>query len=231
VLTVSYRGFGESEGVPSEKGLQRDAQAALDFVAQDEQLSKLPLIVYGLSLGGAVAIDVTSRNPHKVSALILENTFTSIPDIVRAWPIIGRLSFACTQRWNSASKLSKIPPTLPILFCSGRKDSVVPPEHMDNLWRMSQQRGRKAVRKTRGGLVGFGLSGMGRLCASKASFEEVEGDGGVEVLSSLSGEQWVEPFDDYFQSYSRGGHVDTCIQSGYWSAMEKFIKKSIALRK
>ncbi|KAF9442943.1 alpha/beta-hydrolase [Macrolepiota fuliginosa MF-IS2] len=143
VLTVSYRGYGESGGIPSEKGLQRDAQAALEYLLHDPLLSQLPIIIYGLSLGGAVAIDVTSRNPDKIAALILENTFTSIPDIVRGWPIIGPFSFACTQRWNSASKLAKIPPNLPILFCSGRRDTVVPPSHMDRLWSIAQDRGRR----------------------------------------------------------------------------------------
>ncbi|KAF5359379.1 hypothetical protein D9756_003629 [Leucocoprinus leucothites] len=80
VLTVSYRGYGESEGVPSEKGLQRDAQAVLDFVWNDAELSKIPIIIYGLSLGGAVAIDVTSKNPEKRSLhLVKESTFLSLP--------------------------------------------------------------------------------------------------------------------------------------------------------
>lgn len=73
--------------------------------------------------------------------MILENTFTSIPNIVRGWPIIGFLSFVCTQRWNSASKISKIDPSIPIMFCSGKKDTLVPRTHMINLWLIAQERG------------------------------------------------------------------------------------------
>ncbi|KAK7450138.1 bem46 protein, variant [Stygiomarasmius scandens] len=68
VFLVSYRGYGHSEGRPSEKGLRRDAQAALDYVLTHPDLSKKPIIIHGHSLGGAVAIDLVSRNPTRVSA-------------------------------------------------------------------------------------------------------------------------------------------------------------------
>ncbi|KAF8699469.1 hypothetical protein AX14_000929 [Amanita brunnescens Koide BX004] len=142
VLMVSYRGYGLSDGSPTERGLRRDAQAALDFVLSQPRLAVSPVVVYGLSLGGGVAIDLTSRNPTKISALIIENTFTSLPDIVHGWPIIGMISFLCHQRWNSAAKIVRIPPTLPILMISGRRDEVVPPKHMNKLHQLALLRGR-----------------------------------------------------------------------------------------
>jgi len=141
VLLLSYRGYAKSKGVPSETGLRRDAQAALDHIKADAELSNVPLILYGLSLGGAVAIDLASRNPTEVSALIVENTFESLPRVVHDWPTIGHFSFLCTQRWNSSSKIGRIPPSTPILMMSGRRDRVVPPKHMDNLWTTAQKRG------------------------------------------------------------------------------------------
>lgn len=90
-----------------------------------------------------MAIDLTSRNSTKISALIIENTFTSLPDIVHGWPIIGVISFLCHQRWNSAAKIARIPPTLPILMISGRKDEVVPPDHMNKLHQLALLRGVK----------------------------------------------------------------------------------------
>ncbi|KAJ6577012.1 Alpha/Beta hydrolase protein [Mycena vulgaris] len=140
VLMVSYRGYAGSDGVPSEGGLRRDAQAALDHVRGDAELSKHPIILYGLSLGGAVAIDLASRNPSQISALIVENTFESLPRVVRGLPTIGPFSFLCTQRWNSASKIPRIPASTPILMMSGASDRIVPKTHMETLWQISQRR-------------------------------------------------------------------------------------------
>ncbi|KAF8231204.1 alpha/beta-hydrolase [Tricholoma matsutake] len=144
VLILSYRGYAHSEGSPSEKGLQRDAQAALDYLLADNHLAHKPIILYGQSLGGAVAIDLASRNPSKISALIVENTFTSLPGVVRGWPIIGVFSFLCFQRWNSASKLPRVPKDLPILMLSGDLDEVVPRRHMHTLWDIATKRGSVA---------------------------------------------------------------------------------------
>ncbi|PFH45875.1 hypothetical protein AMATHDRAFT_70997 [Amanita thiersii Skay4041] len=141
VLMVSYRGYGLSKGTPSEKGLRRDAQAALDHVISQPQLAKYPVVAYGLSLGGAVAIDLTNRNPTKISALIVENTFTSLPDVVHGWPLIGLFSVFCHQKWKSSARIGSIPPKLPILFLSGRLDQVVPPKHMELLFELALLRG------------------------------------------------------------------------------------------
>ncbi|KAF8629474.1 hypothetical protein AX15_003421 [Amanita polypyramis BW_CC] len=142
VLMVSYRGYGLSDGSPSEKGLRRDAQAALDYILSRPLLAASPVVIYGLSLGGAVAIDLASRNPTRISALIVENTFTSLPDIVHGWRYIGIISFLCHQKWNSAAKIIRLPPTLPILLLSGREDQVVPPKHMNRLHQLALMRGR-----------------------------------------------------------------------------------------
>ncbi|KAF8126871.1 Alpha/Beta hydrolase protein [Mycena galopus ATCC 62051] len=141
VLIVSYRGYGNSEGMPSERGLRLDAQAALDHVKSDAELSTTATILFGTSLGGAVAIDLASRNPSTVTALIVENTFTSLPAVVRDWPVVGLFSFLCFQKWNSASKVPRIPTTTPILMLSGTRDEVVPKKHMETLWDIVRKRG------------------------------------------------------------------------------------------
>lgn len=76
----------------------------------------------------------------QVSALIVENTFTSIPDIVKGIPVLRHISCLCTQRWNSASKVARLPASLPILMLSGLIDQVVPPSHMQKLWKVAESR-------------------------------------------------------------------------------------------
>ncbi|KAF7337151.1 Hydrolase-4 domain-containing protein [Mycena venus] len=156
VLMLSYRGSSDSH-VPRDTatqkgsrqnemddcilGLRLDAQAALDHVKSDSELSAVPTILFGTSLGGAVAIDLASRNPSAIQALIVENTFQSLPRVVRDWPLIGTFSFLCFQKWDSASKLPRIPTTTPILMLSGTQDEVVPRKHMEALWEIASKRG------------------------------------------------------------------------------------------
>ncbi|KAJ6461088.1 Alpha/Beta hydrolase protein [Mycena sanguinolenta] len=186
VLMVSYRGYGLSDGSPSEKGLQIDAQTALDYITSDPCLSKTPIILYGQSIGGAVSIDLASRNPSKIAAMILENTFTSLPSLVpHALPLLGPFAFLCHQKWDSASKVPLIPATTPILMLSGIADELVPKEHMRALWEAVARRG------------------------------ETKTPGGVEFSKGLERAKYVE--------FELGGHNDTCVQPGYWTAVADFV--------
>ncbi|KAH9940294.1 alpha/beta-hydrolase [Amylocystis lapponica] len=150
VFMLCYRGYGLSEGSPSEKGIRTDAQTALDYVTSHPALSRSPVILYGQSIGGAVAIDLASRNPYAIRALVLENTFLSIPRLMpSAFPVLGPFAFLCHQKWDSASRVPFIPRETPILMLSGVRDEVVPSEHMRTLWELVQQRA-PGVRRTEG---------------------------------------------------------------------------------
>lgn len=72
VLMLSYRGYGLSEGSPTEKGLKIDAQTALDFITNHAELGGTPIIFYGQSLGGAVAINLAADNKNVVSPSFAE---------------------------------------------------------------------------------------------------------------------------------------------------------------
>jgi fermentation-respiration switch protein FrsA (DUF1100 family) len=86
----------------------------------------------------------------QITALILENTFTSLPSLVpHALPLLGPFSFLCHQKWDSASKVPLIPATTPILMMSGLADELVPKEHMRALWEVVARRGET---KTPGGV-------------------------------------------------------------------------------
>ncbi|EIN04741.1 alpha/beta-hydrolase [Punctularia strigosozonata HHB-11173 SS5] len=142
VVMLSYRGYGHSDGSPSEKGLRIDAQTTLDYILHHDVLSRTPLILYGQSIGGAVAIDLASRNPTAIRALVLENTFLSLPRMVpHVLPALGPFSFLCHQKWDSASRLRRVPREAPVLMLSGLKDEVVPKEHMRELWAIAGRRG------------------------------------------------------------------------------------------
>ncbi|XP_078444350.1 alpha/beta-Hydrolases superfamily protein isoform X3 [Wolffia australiana] len=145
VLMLSYRGYGASDGYPSQHGIIRDAQAALDHLVQRTDIDTSQIFVFGRSLGGAVGAVLAKNNPNKVSGLILENTFTSILDMAGVmlpflkW-FIGHggskhprlLNFLVRSPWNTIDDIGQI--KQPILFLSGLQDEMVPPSHMQILY-------------------------------------------------------------------------------------------------
>lgn len=84
VLMLEYRGYGMSTGTPNEKGLMIDAQTGLDWIRNAKETKGNKIVVYGQSIGGAVAIQLVAKNQDAsdVIGLILENTFTSIPKLI-----------------------------------------------------------------------------------------------------------------------------------------------------
>ncbi|ERN11170.1 hypothetical protein AMTR_s00024p00196370 [Amborella trichopoda] len=119
VFMLSYRGYGESDGYPSQHGITRDAQAALDYLCQRTDIDPTKIVIFGRSLGGAVGSVLARNNPDKVSALILENTFTSILDMAGVvlpflrWFIGGTskgpkvLNFLVRSPWNTVEAIGE----------------------------------------------------------------------------------------------------------------------------
>jgi predicted esterase len=58
-------------------------------------------------------------------------------------PFLSPVTFLCHQKWDSATAMTKIPQSTPIIMLSGRRDEVVPPEHMDELWKIACENGEK----------------------------------------------------------------------------------------
>ncbi|KKK16922.1 hypothetical protein P175DRAFT_0467825 [Aspergillus ochraceoroseus IBT 24754] len=147
VLMLEYRGYGLSTGVPDETGLKVDAQTALDYIRQRAETAKSKIVVYGQSLGGAVAINLVATNEDRgdIAGLILENTFLSIRKLIPSvFPPARYLARFCHQTWTSEDVLPKIT-KVPILFLSGLKDEIVPPSHMMQLFTICNS-SRKAWR-------------------------------------------------------------------------------------
>ncbi|KAK4877423.1 hypothetical protein RN001_009929 [Aquatica leii] len=137
ILLVEYRGYGLSEGAPSEEGLYADARASIDYLYTRNDINLSEIIVFGRSLGGAVAIDLASRAEYadKIWCLVVENTFTSIPDMAKVllgWKMLQYLPLACYKnKFLSLFKVMQL--RVPTLFISGLSDTLVPPRMMVDL--------------------------------------------------------------------------------------------------
>jgi fermentation-respiration switch protein FrsA (DUF1100 family) len=121
VVIVDYRGYGRSEGKPSEDGLYRDADAAWRYLTTERGVAPQRVVVLGKSLGGAVAVDLASR--VRAAGLIVQSSFTSIRDMARHhFPFIpGAL---VRTRMDSLAKIDGVDG--PKLFIHSPRDEVVP---------------------------------------------------------------------------------------------------------
>ncbi|XP_077989740.1 protein ABHD13-like [Glandiceps talaboti] len=150
VLLVEYRGFGKSEGSPSEEGFYKDAQAAVDYLSKRSDINPSKLILFGRSLGGGVAINLASEPEYRdqLCALIVENTFTSIPDVANIIfnvPVLKWLPLWCHK--NKYLSMKKIPRVkAPTLFLSGMQDELIPPRMMQALFQASGAIGKRLVK-------------------------------------------------------------------------------------
>lgn len=139
LLLLSYRGFGESapNRFPTEPGMCRDAEAAmrhLAYLARKGQVDPSKIWVYGESLGGGVAVHIAEKyGPARVRGLILENTFTSLLDMIdRTSPAFSVFKPLSRNRWTNIDKVPAL--KMPILFLSGLRDAFIPPEMMKELY-------------------------------------------------------------------------------------------------
>jgi len=117
VLAVEYRGYGRSEGLPSEAGLYRDAQAAYDYVIRQRGIGPGRVISYGQSLGTAVAVDLATK--REVGGVVLEAPFPSAGAVARRvyWFVPG-LEFAAWSKFDTARKLASMRAPLLIVHCA-----------------------------------------------------------------------------------------------------------------
>lgn len=121
IFIFDYRGYGRSEGSPSEQGLYRDVRAAYKYLISVRGISKENAILYGESLGGAVAIDLATG--EIVKAVITEETFSSVSDVAKTiYPFLPKLVFS--SRFNSVQKIKGI--RAPKLIIHSQDDEIIP---------------------------------------------------------------------------------------------------------
>lgn len=136
-LYIDYRGYGKSEGVPSEQGTYLDAQAAWDFLVRAKGISFEKIIIHGRSLGGPIAAWLASKNQS--AGLILESTFISLPELGQSlYPILpvkqlARIKYS-TMKYLEETKCS-------VLVVHSKQDEIIPVSHGQLLAKKSGSRG------------------------------------------------------------------------------------------
>lgn len=124
LFAFDYRGYGRSTGEPSESGLFLDARAAWDHLVGELEVPPSEIILFGHSLGGAVAIDCALD--RAAAGLVVESSFTQVRDMARAsYPGLP-LHLVARNQFRSIHKVGRL--TLPKLFIHGDADVRVPPD-------------------------------------------------------------------------------------------------------
>lgn len=130
MLVFDYRGYGRSEGTPTEQNILGDARAARDWLARKTGIAPADIVLMGRSLGGAVAIDLAAEDGAR--GLIVESTFTSLPDVGAyhyPWLPVRTLM---RHRLDSLKKISQYHG--PLLMSHGDADRVIPFEQGQQLF-------------------------------------------------------------------------------------------------
>lgn len=147
VFVFDYRGYGKSAGIPTRQGIAEDGIAAVEYVQSRSDASDLPIILFGQSLGGAVAVSTLIRQKwNGIGAVIVESSFARYRDIAReklgsfwlTWPFQWPLSFLISNADSPADLISKISP-IPVLIVHGDSDEVIPVHHSEALFKAARE--------------------------------------------------------------------------------------------
>lgn len=129
VLAYDYRGYGTSDGVPSEKNSYKDITAAYKYLTDSLKIAPQNIIALGRSLGGGVATELAYNFP--LGGLILESTFLS------AYRVITKIPLFPLDKFNNSRKLKKV--KIPLMVIHGNKDEVIPFWHGEALYHLANQ--------------------------------------------------------------------------------------------
>lgn len=124
-LLVDYRGYGRSEGRPSEVGIYRDGEAALGYLRGRPDIDPGRIVLWGRSIGAAVAVRLAATGPPP-AGIILESPFTSARELLREgnyWVLYAASLFG-SYRFDLAASMRRV--TAPVLVVHGTEDEVVP---------------------------------------------------------------------------------------------------------
>jgi len=129
VLIVDYRGYGDSSGKPDEAGTYQDALAAWHYLTGEKGIPPQRIVLFGESLGGAVAAWLAAR--HAPAATILYAGFTSVPELAQQlYPMFPARRLA-RYRYDTRASLRSV--ASPLLILHSRNDEIVPFSHAEAL--------------------------------------------------------------------------------------------------
>jgi uncharacterized protein len=134
VLLFDYRGYGKSEGAPDEEGTYRDAEAAHEHLAR-KGFAPERIVVYGESLGAAVAVELARR--RRVAAVITESAFTSLADVgAEVYPFLP-IRWLARIRYDNHGKVGTL--GVPLLLIHSPADELVPVAHSRRLFEAARE--------------------------------------------------------------------------------------------
>jgi len=135
IFIFDYRGYGQSEGKASEHGTYKDAEAAWWYLVEERQVNANKVIVFGRSLGGAVASWLA--HSYTPGALILESAFTSLPDIAaKLYPYLP-VRLLLRFKYDTAEYLGRV--NCPVLIVHSRDDEIMPFSQGQRLFEMAKE--------------------------------------------------------------------------------------------
>ncbi len=154
VFIFDYRGYGRSSGRPSEQGTYQDGMAAWRWLTRERGIAPQEIVLFGRSLGGAVAAELAVR--VEAAGLIVESSFTSVPDLgAELYPLLP-VRLLSRFRYDTLAVIDRV--SMPLLVVHSRGDEIIPFRHGRRLFEAAHE--PKAFLEIAGGHnEGFWLSG------------------------------------------------------------------------
>ncbi|MDH5649185.1 MAG: alpha/beta fold hydrolase [Gammaproteobacteria bacterium] len=148
VFLLDYRGYGASQGKANLDGVHEDARAALDYLVARKDIPPNKIIVFGQSLGGAIAIFTVAHTTHRdqIKAMVVESSLSDYRKITReklssfwlTWPLQWPLSYTMPDLYSPLAVVDKISP-IPFLIIHGDNDPIVPLHHGQRLFNAAKE--------------------------------------------------------------------------------------------
>jgi len=155
VLAIDYRGYGNSEGSPDENGTYADASAAWTYLTETQGIAPADIVIYGRSLGGAVALELATRVVPR--ALIVESTFSSLADMAREHYPYLPTGLLLRFKYPNLDHIRRV--RAPILVAHSDADALIPIAQAERLFAAAPE--PKQFYRLRGGHnEGFVLAGQ-----------------------------------------------------------------------
>jgi len=134
VLLISWRGFSNNLGKPTEKNLYQDARKSIEWL-NGKGINNKDIILYGESLGTGVAIELAQSNSFH--GIVLESPFTSIADAAKIYYPYLPVNLLLKDRYDTIKKIKNI--KIPVLIMHGKKDNIVPFFMGEKLYQMANE--------------------------------------------------------------------------------------------